>query len=83
GWLYLAMLVALLVGAVAWAVVVARNTRGEDPKWYGDMVFGVWLSVAALTTFAIIITLTSLPDVVSALYNPEYWALKQIIGCKR
>lgn len=41
--------------------------------------FGAWAVAAILVSLSTVITLSSAGNIIAALFNPEYWALRQIL----
>lgn len=89
GWIDAAVCVAWCVMLVMAFKLVSRKTK-EPPatpeerypraEWEGDGKGIAWIIlVAAMAATALVIG-TNLSNIVGAICNPEYWALKQIIG---
>ena len=76
-------LLAIGVWVTACAMVVryvARKTGGKNPEWYeeGLQVFAWFCTVILCVLTAVVVTI-EIGDAVTALVNPEYWALRQIL----
>ena len=73
--------IAAWAAACVWLVrLVRRKTTGPAPAWNDEMgrVFS-WIG-AGLTCFLVFfVGALSIPDAVTAIVNPEYWALRQIL----
>lgn len=89
GAINLLMIAALVVGAATWARFVARKvvppkeTPGQPwqpAEWSDDAaIFFACASAAVLAFAAAVSVIWGLGDAVSAMVNPEYWALKQVL----
>jgi hypothetical protein len=83
-------LIALIMLAILWMgyAFVSKKTKVPEKtdhykslyaEWDGECAFAAWLALAAYGFLTICITFCSITSVVTALANPEYWALKQLI----
>lgn len=84
---------AILLGFVAAAVYLVRLVRAKtkvppateaDPypraEWRDEMAVGIaWLATAFFTGVCALAAACELPGIAAAFFNPEYWALKQIL----
>ena len=80
---------AWIVGLLAWARFVNRKTttppRTEDDRhpcaeWSDETGVAIaWASVVLAGGIAALVIGSNLSNIVAALANPEYWALKQIL----
>lgn len=80
GALDLAVLAAW-VAACVWLVrFVRKNTAGDDPKWDDEVgrTFA-WGGVVIVCSLTALIGGLSISGAVTAIVNPEYWALRQIL----
>lgn len=85
----LIVMAAWIAAIVFWARVVSRKTAtppatalDEYPaaQWRDEVGVGfAWLSVVALAVLAALVIGCGLSTTVAAFFNPEYWALKQIL----
>jgi len=82
------LMAAWVVGAVMWCRFVARKTAPpkatEDDRypradWAEESAFFSWVSVGVVALFAGLAVSSSLAIALAALFNPEYWALRQIL----
>lgn len=84
-----ALIIAAWVLFVVWAFrwITAKTTEPEptDEKpypraeWTNESAFLAWVIWAVLTVFIVIQIGYALSLTISALVNPEYWALKQLL----
>lgn len=88
GLIDLALMAAWVIGAVLWCRLVVQKTtkpqateqnRYPHAEWDGDGAFFAWASALAVAFIAGVVVSGSLQNIVSALANPEYWALRQIL----
>ena len=87
GTIDLLMLIAVTAGTVYWCHLVYRKTRQSKTnefernyaEWDGDKaVFGA--QTAAMAAFLTVLLVSrNLTTTLSALLNPEYWALMQVL----
>ncbi len=84
---------AMMVAGVAMAVFLIRLVRRKTTKpaktdedrypsavWSNEeAAFFAWAGAVAFALLTALLIGYELPNVVSALLNPEYWALKQIL----
>lgn len=85
----LLLMVAWIAAAALWFSFVKRkttrppNTEGDYghryAEWDGDAAFFGWASAGIFSLIAGIVVSSSLATTVAALFNPEYWALAQIL----
>ena len=77
----LLLLIALVLGTAIWARTVYVNTSEEEweKRWQDDTAPIAWISVAVLFVITLILVTSNLSMVFAALFNPEYWALKQVL----
>jgi hypothetical protein len=80
--------VAWIVGAaLLWRFVKRKTTLPVDtdyepprPEWQSDAAVGcAWGLAIAVALIAAMVVAVSFPAIVTALLNPEYWALSQIL----
>ena len=78
---------AIIIAAVLWCRFVKMKTtkplRTEEnhypsADWSDEGAELAWISVAIVILLASIATISGINSIVAALFNPEYWALKQI-----
>lgn len=53
---------------------VVKNIASSDD----DMVF-LWIIYAVVSCFVLVVVLMSMNEFISAIFNPEYWALNQLL----
>lgn len=87
----LAMLVVmaiLVLLTVSWTRVVVWKTswqpetegnRFSDQEWDDELAFFAWVSVVIAIAVTLLVVLINLNDVVAALFNPQYWALRHFL----
>lgn len=80
GALDLAVIAAWVAGCVWLVRFVRRKTAGQKPEWDDEMgrVFG-WGGAVLVCSLVAIIGGASIGPAVTAIVNPEYWALRQIL----
>ena len=71
----LAVVAMLSVGLIQLVRVLSRKTKESYEDWH-DIA---WSVVAVLGLVAIFIAMVVIPLAITALLNPEYWALRQIL----
>ena len=54
-----------------------RGSR-EYPEWEGEAKFFAWLSVFVAVGVTVLAVSSSIPTAIAALFNPEYWAFRQV-----
>lgn len=78
-------LTLLAIGAWVTACVmavryVARKTSGKNPEWHEEGLQVVaWFCTVILCVITAVVVTFELGGAVTALVNPEYWALRQIL----
>lgn len=90
GWLTIASLIVLTILCVVMLRFVIRKTTAPGTKdkygmplkaeWYEEGAFAAWTVAGIASTIVILLVIEGLPTAISALINPEYWALKQILA---
>lgn len=69
--------IPFLIGVVValWVVKKVKGNKGKTEEWH------FWVFAAALTISAISLVgmLINSQMIIAGLFNPEYWALKQIL----
>ena len=81
GALDLAVMAAWAIALICLARYVYKNTAGEDPHWTDDVVRTfAWAGVGLAVLLVTIICGSNFTSAVSAIINPEYWALKQLLA---
>ena len=84
----LLLTIAWVGAAVMWFAFVGRKTttppetdenRYPCAEWDGEAAFFGWLSAYIFALITGLIVSTNLASSVAALFNPEYWALAQIL----
>ncbi len=58
---------------------LVRKTTGERPAWDDECAAVAWFCWGLLTAMIVCVFWIELPRILSAFFNPEYWALKQIL----
>lgn len=80
---YVEFVIWLLGGLLSIALVVElvkahpRLERGEGEPSFQEVVFAI---ASVIVVAMVVITLGEAYDAITGLLNPEYWALKEIIG---
>ena len=70
----------ITVGVVSLKFVKKKTSGGDAAEWTGEAVGFAW-SVWSISTFIIMLmVIVSGSGAITALFNPEYWALTHIIG---
>ena len=74
-------LIAAWVGVCVWLVrFVRRKTAGDQPAWSDEaFVFFAWGGVGVVCCLTALIGGLTIGGAVTAIVNPEYWALRQIL----
>ena len=68
----------LLVALIAFTVVYVNWVMSKPFK--DDMNESIaWFGVIGLVLLTIVVTMSSTSTIFAALFNPEYWALRQIL----
>lgn len=85
----LLVMAAWVAAAAMWFKLVQRKTkkppateqdRYPSADWTDEVGIGLaWASVVVVTILVALIIGTNLSTTIAALFNPEYWALKQIL----
>jgi len=85
----LVVIAASVFGVAMWAKFVQRKTakpaatendRHPSADWNDEAVVGLaWISVFVSWLIVAIISGACFSSIVDAVFNPEYWALKQIL----
>ena len=76
-----------LLMMAAWAVVcvllvryVRRNTSGNKPRWTDEAArLFAWIGVCIVCAMSALVVSIEIGGAVTAIVNPEYWALRQIL----
>lgn len=85
----LCLTVGLLFAAACWYRFVKAKTtkppkteedRHPEADWHDEGKFFGWISVALLCAIVGVVVVSTLSTTVAALVNPEYWALRQLLG---
>lgn len=63
-------------------IFVKHKTNHRNADWYYDR-HPAWFGVSVVTAMISIGLLISIPTIVTAFANPEYWALKQLLSMVR
>lgn len=82
-----------LVGLTVWSVRFVQRKTTPPPKtdkdrypsadWREEGELLAWLTVAAFAFLVLICVGTSAQNIVAGFFNPQYWALEQILSkCK-
>ena len=80
GALDLAVIAAWGAGCVWLVRLVRRKTTGDSPEWDDEMgrAFG-WSGAVLVCAIVALVGGESITMALTAILNPEYWALKQIL----
>ena len=81
----------LAIGCVWWFRIVRKNTTAPPQERVDQYVRSKWddiasparVSVFFFTLLSLILAYFWLSDAITAIINPEYWALKQIMSLVR
>lgn len=86
----LLVVIVCVSAAVMWFRFVLRKTSKPPVRegvpfpsadWDNDLGAPLaWVSVFLLAFLALVVTISLIPTIVSAMLNPEYWALTQILN---
>jgi len=88
GIIHLLFMLGMVVAVVWWFGFVKKRTtcppkthENQYPQavWEKEMALPAWFSVFSITLIVMVIIGENLPLIVAAFFNPEYWALKQIL----
>lgn len=80
GGLSLLMMAAWVVVCVLLVRYVRSKTRGERPEWDDETARAfAWTGVGMVCAVAALVVSIELGGAVTAIVNPEYWALRQIL----
>jgi hypothetical protein len=80
--IYLAM---IFVSIIAFKVISKKTTVQEGEKyadWEGEKIGIAWAVYIFVVGIISIAFLCNVGNTISAFFNPEYWALMQIVGSK-
>lgn len=79
----LALLLAGILGAVVLGMVAYKKSKKEDSSDHDDLVC-VYCAVASaiLGLIVLVVLLCESENIVAGFFNPEYWALHQLIPSK-
>ena len=70
----------LIVAWIAGTAMIWSYVSKKSKEWHDDAgVFVAWMCVALLVVFGALMIVLSASNIAAALFNPEYWALKQIL----
>jgi phosphoglycerol transferase MdoB-like AlkP superfamily enzyme len=84
----LVVLIAFVVAVWFWAKFVKFKTTPAAPtdeckypraEWSEELAAAAWLSVVVAVFIFVCVFAKSLQGIVAAFFNPEFWALKQIL----
>lgn len=64
---------------VKMARMVVRKTLSDDPEWEDDRACTAWVLLVVSVLFATIIVWCDAAMIIAAFFNPEYWALTQLL----
>lgn len=60
--------------------LVIKKTSGKDPEWEDESLVGAaWVCLAFLVLFSTLAVWFNIAMIIAAFFNPEYWALKQLL----
>lgn len=71
--------VSLVYFNVAFLRLVVRKTLSDDPDWKEGDAIAAWGAVVVLVIISSIIVWRNAVMIIAAFFNPEYWALKQLL----
>lgn len=79
----------VLVVFAALVVILAKNKTtipaetNENPyphaEWTEELAVIAWVAAMLISVIAVLCLKRSVPEIVAAFLNPEYWALKQLV----
>ena len=85
----LGVMISLVVATYWWFRLVQRKTtpppateedRYPSAAWTDDVGIGLaWMSIGFMVLICILVIATNAAITIAALFNPEYWALMQIL----
>ncbi len=64
---------------VRMARMVFRKTLSDKPEWKDSSSEIAFVLLAALVFFSVIIVWCDAAMIIASFFNPEYWALKQLL----
>jgi len=85
-YIFITTLILTLIGAVVTSVLLRYtqkywNDETAPTSAWMAFVFGIIIGIG--TVVGLIATIANISDVITAINNPEYWALKEVFGvCK-
>lgn len=80
--IYIVMLIASIV---AFRIISKKTTVQEGDKyaeWEDEGKVFAWAIYGVVVGIMVAIFLATIGSVIAAFFNPEYWALMQIVGSK-
>ena len=78
----LVIIAGLIIVGTLWTRFLLKSTTSEDPRWpFDDEIPAIliWAITSLGWLVIVIVVLEKLPVEITALMNPEYWALKQLL----
>lgn len=70
------IIITVLIVCVAIGFKLIKHKTGER-EWDTEISWMVWLVVCMV---AIVMTITEIENIIAGFFNPEYWALMQLVG---
>ncbi len=73
----------ILLTIVATVFVCKKNVESADEdgrKWPNGIEMIAYIVVAYMAISSVVMLVTIPDDIITALYNPEYWALQQLMS---
>jgi uncharacterized membrane protein YczE len=85
-YIFITTLILTIIGAFLTGLLLRNSQKYWEQEtapisaWM-SLTFGIIIGIA--TVVGLIATIANIPDVITAINNPEYWALKEVFGaCK-
>ena len=78
-------LIMLLVSIVAFKFISKKTTAQEGERyadWEGEEIVFAWATYWIIVGVMALVFLCNVGSTIAAFFNPEYWALMQIVGSK-
>ena len=74
------LLVVILVLTVMWVrFALERIEKGEKGYYSSDDIGALWLTIILVIPFCGVVSVLLIYDIVTAILNPDYWALREIL----
>ena len=77
------LLVVILVLTVMWVRFALERIKKEEENGYyssdDDNIGALWLTIILVIPFCGVVSVLLIYDIVTAILNPDYWALREIL----